>query len=46
MDTNSDDDALELPKPKNNKETLDALKSLKLKLSNLNLICLTVNLIT
>ena len=29
MDTNSDDDALELPKPKNNKETLDALKSLK-----------------
>ena len=29
MDTNSDDDALELPKPKNNKETIDALKSLK-----------------
>ena len=29
MDTNSDDDALELPKPKNNKETLDALKLLK-----------------
>ena len=29
MDTNSDDDALELPKPKNNKETIDALKSVK-----------------
>ena len=29
MENNSDDDSLELPKPKNNKETLDALKSLK-----------------
>ena len=30
MDNNSDDDdSLELPKTKNNKETLDALKSLK-----------------
>ena len=29
MDTNSDDDALELPKTKTNKETIDALKSLK-----------------
>jgi len=29
MENNSDDGSLELPKPKNNKETLDALKSLK-----------------
>ena len=29
MDTNSDDDALELPKTKNNKETIDALKTLQ-----------------
>ncbi len=28
MESNSDDDGLELPKPKSNKETIDALKSL------------------